>query len=116
MSYLTYDKKFQNKIITAKQSGTKVKNICNNFGISVYTLYKIMHMNGKMPTLSQASEGIGSEEGAEHRNLNPNNNNSHECSTSTWKSYGNRHKKIEHVCLNCNEKFMYFAMNAENKM
>lgn len=107
MSYLTYDKKFQNEIITSKQSGVRVKDICNNFGISVYTLYKIMHMNGKMPTPSQASEGTGSEEGVEHRNLSPNNNNSHERSTSTWKDYGgDRHRKIEYACLNCNERFM----------
>jgi very-short-patch-repair endonuclease len=105
MSYITYEEDFQKKVIKEKKSGTKVKDICDQFGISIYTLYKILHVNGEMPTPSQASEGTGSEEGVEHRSLSPNNNDSHERPTSTWKNYGNRHKTIEHVCKRCEKRF-----------
>jgi len=106
MSYLTYSKEFQNNIINAKKSGTKVSDIRKVFNISVYTLYKILNMNGKMPTPSQASEGIGSGEGVEHRNLSPNNNDSQERSASTWNYDSCRHRKVEHICLNCGRVFM----------
>jgi hypothetical protein len=105
MSYLTYTKYFQNKVIKEKVAGKKVRDICEDNKISVYTLYKILHMNGEMPTPSQASEGIGSEEGVEHRILSPNNNISHERLTSTWKGYGSKHCKVKHICLNCNDVF-----------
>ena len=106
MLYLTYDKKFQKKVIKDKLSGMKVADIREKYDISVYTLYKIMHMNGKMPTPSQASVGIDPEEGVEHRNLSPNNNDSHERPASTWKNYGSiRHKKVKHVCLRCEKVF-----------
>lgn len=107
MSYLTYDVEFQNKVIEYKISGMNVKDICSKCNISVYTLYKILHMNGKMPIPSEASEGKGSEERVEHRNLSPNNNSFQECPTSTWKGYiSTRHRKIEHICINCNKVFM----------
>jgi len=106
MSYLTYSKEFQNNVINAKKSGTEVSNIVEKFNISIYTLYKILHMNGEMPTPSQASEGISSEEGVEHRNLSPNNNDSQERSASTWNYNSCRHKKVEHICLNCEGVFM----------
>jgi len=106
MSYLTYDKEFQNKVISKKESGMLSKNICAEFDISVYTLYKILHMNGKMPIPSQASAGCSSEEGVEHRDLSPNNNNLQERPTSTWKNYEPmRHIKIEHTCLQCSKVF-----------
>jgi len=106
MSYLTYSNGFQKNVICAKKSGMKVADIRKMFNISVYTLYKILHMNGEKPTPSQASEGIGSEEGVEHRNLSPNNNDSHERSASTWNYISDRHKKINHVCLNCEKEFV----------
>jgi len=105
MSYLTYNKEFQYKVINSKLNGEKVKDICKEYSISVYTLYKILHMNGKMPTPSEALEGKDSKERVEHRSLSPNNNNSHERPASTWKNYGDCHKKIKHVCFNCNEVF-----------
>jgi len=104
-TYLTYDKEFQENIIEEKFSGKKVKNICEDNNISVYTLYKILHMNNKMPIPSEASEGESSEERVEHRDLSPNNNNLQERSTSTWNNYGERHLKIKHLCLNCNKVF-----------
>lgn len=103
--YLTYTKEFQYNIINAKKANMYVKDICRNFNISVYTLYKILHMNGEMPIPSQVSEGNGSEKGVEHRSLSPNNNNSHERPASTWKNYGKRHKEIEHLCLRCGNVF-----------
>lgn len=106
MSYLTYLKEFQNDVINAKKLRMEVSEIRKKFNISVYTLYKILHMNGEMPTPSQASEGISSGEGVEHRNLSPNNNGSQERSASTWNYDSCRHKKVEHVCLNCEEVFM----------
>ena len=105
MSYLTYNQKFQNNMVRDKLSNMKVKDLCAKYEISVYTLYKIMHMNGKMPTPSQASVGIDSEEGVEHRNLSPNNNGFHERPASTWKYYGTRHKKTKHICFRCQEIF-----------
>jgi len=106
MFYLTYKKEFQEKVIKEKECGVKVKDICNKFDISVFTLYKILHMNGKMPIPSQASKGNSFEEGVEHRNLSPNNNSFQERPTSTWKSYGNRHKTIEHICKRCGKTFL----------
>jgi very-short-patch-repair endonuclease len=107
MSYLIYSKEFQNDVVRDKELGIKVFKIVKKFNISIYTLYKILHMNGKMPIPSQALEGISSKEGVEHRNLSPNNNDSQERSTSTWKNYGScRHKKIKHICLNCEKEFM----------
>ena len=97
MSYLTYSQEFQNDVIKDKLSGTKVIDVCTKYEISVYTLYKIIHLNGKMPTPSQASEGIDPEEGVEHRSLSPNNNGSHERPASTWKDYGNRHIRVKHI-------------------
>ena len=88
--YLNYTEEFQHKVINAKKSDISVKCICKNFNISVYTLYKILHMNGETPTPSQVSEGNGSEEGLEHSGLSPNNNDHHERPTSTWKNYGER--------------------------
>jgi very-short-patch-repair endonuclease len=106
MFYLTYDKEFQNEVINCKESGYKVRDVCKKFNISVYTLYKILHMNNKMPTPSEDSEGKGSEERVEHRYLSPNNNNIQERSVSTWRGYKNdRHCKIEHKCLNCKKTF-----------
>lgn len=93
MSYLTYDKKFQEDIINRKNKGYKVKDICSEFNISVYTLYKILHMNGKMPIPSQATKGQGFVEGVEHRQMSPNNNFVQERPASTWGLKGDRHLK-----------------------
>ena len=103
--YLTYPEELQQNIIDAKESNMIVKDICEKFNVSVYTLYKILHMNNKMPIPSQALEGINPKEGVEHRSLSPNNNNSHERPASTWKNYGERHKKVEHICLRCGDTF-----------
>lgn len=103
--YLTYTEEFQQKVINAKKINIPVKDICKQFNISVYTLYKILHMNCKMPIPSQASRVKDFEEGVEHRSLSTNNNNSHERPASTWKNYGERHKKIEQVCLKCGNVF-----------
>jgi very-short-patch-repair endonuclease len=103
--HLTYTEEFQQSIIDAKKSNMIVKDICAQFNISVYTLYKILHMNGEMPIPSQASADKVSEEGVEHRSLSSNNNNSHERPASTWKNYGERHKKIKHICLRCDNSF-----------
>lgn len=79
--YLTYTKEFQQEIIEAKKSGIFVKVICEQFNI--YTLYKILHMNGEMPIPSQISEGKGSERGVERSEESPNNNPYHEHPAST---------------------------------
>jgi very-short-patch-repair endonuclease len=105
MSYLTYDINIQESIISMKLSGYKVKDICSQFNISVYTLYKILHMNGKMPIPSEASEGKGSEERVEHRQVSSNNNLVQERPASTWNLKSDRHIKIDHRCLRCNTVF-----------
>jgi len=106
MSYLTYDINIQESIISMKLSGHKVKDICSTFNIGVYTLYKILHMNGKMPTPSEISEGKGSERRVEHRQVSPNNNLAQEHPASTWYLDSDRHDKIEHKCLRCNNVFL----------
>jgi very-short-patch-repair endonuclease/DNA-directed RNA polymerase subunit RPC12/RpoP len=111
--YLTYTEEFQQMIIEAKNAIIPVKDICKQFNISVYTLYKILHMNGEMPIPSQVSEGKGSEKGVEHRGVSPNNNPRHEHPASTWKNYGERHKKIEHVCLRCGN--IFYARDRGNR-
>lgn len=106
MAYLTYTEKFQNDVIKAKENGMLVNDIKKVYAISIYTLYKILHLNGKLPTLSQAVVDQGSTEGAEHRKLSSNNNTFHERPASTWKFYGyDRHKKIRHICLRCKRIF-----------
>jgi very-short-patch-repair endonuclease len=103
---LTYNNEIQSNIIKDKLSGISVKSVCKKYGISVYTLYKILHMNSKMPIPSQAAESSGSAEGVEHSDLSLNNNGRQERPTSTWKNYGSmRHIKIKHVCLRCKEEF-----------
>ncbi|RMH16979.1 MAG: hypothetical protein D6698_08990, partial [Gammaproteobacteria bacterium] len=84
MAHLTYSKTFQQAVIRAKQSGSTVEEITNKFGISKYSLYKILWLNDAMPIPSQASAGNVPEEGVEHRNLSPNNNDSHERPASLW--------------------------------
>jgi very-short-patch-repair endonuclease len=106
MSYLTYDIETQEAIISMKLSGYKVKEIRDKFNISVYTLYKILHMNGKMPTPSESSVGLNSEERVEHRQVSPNNNLAQERPTSTWYFELDYHIKIEHRCLRCNKIFL----------
>lgn len=105
MYYLTYSDEFQKRVITCKESGDKVRDICRRFNISIYTLYKILHLNGKPPIPSEASEGYGSEERVEHRYLNPNNNSIQECPASVWRYNSNRHKKIKHACQMCGKEF-----------
>jgi very-short-patch-repair endonuclease/DNA-directed RNA polymerase subunit RPC12/RpoP len=105
MSYLTYSINIQESVISMKLDGYKVKDICRKFNISVYTLYKILHINGKMPTPSEASEGKDSEERVEHRQVSPNNNLVQERPTSTWNLKSDYHKKIDHMCLRCNTIF-----------
>lgn len=96
----------QNAVIRDKLCGMSVKSVCKNYDISVYTLYKILHMNGKMPIPSQAAASKDSAEGVEHSDLSLNNNDHQERPTSTWKTYGStRHKKIEHICLRCKKNF-----------
>jgi very-short-patch-repair endonuclease len=106
MSYLTYDINIQESIISMKLSGYKVKEICNKFNISVYTLYKILHMNGKMPTPSEPSVGLKSEERVEHRQVSTNNNLAQEHPASTWNLKSDRHIQVEHKCLRCNTVFL----------
>jgi very-short-patch-repair endonuclease/DNA-directed RNA polymerase subunit RPC12/RpoP len=105
-TYLTYSRETQDSIIQDKLSGMPAGAVCKKHNVSVYTLYKILHMNGKMPIPSQAAEGKGSAEGVEHSDLSPNNNDHQERPTSTWKNYGSiRHIKIKHVCLRCKRDF-----------
>ena len=59
-----------------------------------------------MPTPSEASEGKGSEERVERRDLSPNNNNLQERPTTIKWYTGDRHKTIKHKCINCG-KFFY---------
>ncbi len=92
MSYLTYTKKFQQDVINAKELNISVKNICLQFNISVYTLYKILHINNKMPIPIQVSVDEVSEKGVEHRGLSSNNNNPHERPASTWRNYRIKNK------------------------
>jgi very-short-patch-repair endonuclease/DNA-directed RNA polymerase subunit RPC12/RpoP len=105
MSYLTYSVCFQNKVITDKLKGTSVKEMCSDHNISVYTLYKILHMNNKMPIPIQATKSIGFVEGVEHKNVSLNNNHSQERPASAWKYNSDRHIKIKHTCLNCTKEF-----------
>lgn len=105
MAYLCYTKQFQMDVIACKECGMAVDDIRKTFDISTYTLYKILHLNNKSPTLSQATEGKVSVEGAEHRKLSPNNNIFHERPASTWIYSSDRHVKVKHVCLNCRKEF-----------
>lgn len=105
MAYLTYSKDFQESIIKRKMCGNRVKDICKEFNISVYTLYKILHFNDKPPIPSQATEGKGSVEGVEHRYPNPNSNDTHERPASTWSYGSDRHNKVPHFCIRCGAQF-----------
>lgn len=92
-------------VVACKECGMKVDDIRKTFDISTYTLYKILHLNNKSPTLSQATEGRVSVEGAEHRKLSPNNNIFHERPASTWIYDSDRHVKVKYTCLNCRREF-----------
>ena len=105
MAYLTYTQEFQNDVILYKEAGTSVKDVINKYSISTYTLYKILHLNDRPPTPSQAIEGTGSIEGVEHRKLSPNNNTFHERPASTWNYSSDRHKKVQHICIHCEKEF-----------
>ena len=105
MSYLTYNEEFQGSVTTDKYNGMIVKDICLKYNISVYTLYKILHFNNKRPIPSQTTGGEGSVGGVERRDLSPNNNNLQERPSSTWWYNSDRHSKIKHECLNCNNVF-----------
>jgi hypothetical protein len=91
LTYLTYTKKFQEDVIFCKEKGLTVQEIKKVYDISTYTLYKILYLNGKSPTPSQAAVGVDPAEGVEHSDLSPNNNNHHEPPASVWKYNSNRH-------------------------
>lgn len=104
-NYLTYTNEFQEAVVSAKQCGYKVKDICKEFDISVYTLYKILRFNNYPPIPSEASGGIGSEERVERSDLSPNNNNHQERPASISWYRGDRHSKVKYKCINCRKIF-----------
>lgn len=83
MAYLTYTQKFQDDVIKCKEEGLPIKDILEVYQISAYMLYKIIHLNNRLPIPSEASEGNGSEEHVEYSEMSPNNNSHHERPAST---------------------------------